>query len=271
MYKKTLAAIFATDLPIDNGNFNKMKYLKPFIIILKVFACTSCGTDTGYKVKSESVSYTYWNAGMGIGSKTFEIPEADPKTFKILNFNNYAKDDKKVFYKGEIIDGADASSFEAIGEFYARDNHRGYYAKDSIKHSNGKTFKIIDSYYSTDSTDIFYITKSLGVTDPKNFKFVFPAEEESWDRWTTDGLFYYYREFKVPSKDYSNMTIYRNSGGISKDNKWVYFLDHKLNYNQDGKQIIDTIDVESFTVTGFIECRDKYGCFNVYHGRTKCK
>ena len=27
----------------------------------------------------------------------------------------------------------------------------------------------------------------------------------------------------------------------------------------------------SFTSTGFLECRDKYSCFNVFHGRETCK
>ena len=45
---------------------------------------------------------------------------ANPKTFKVLEFSNYAKDDKFVFYQGVKIIGADAKTFEAIDEFYAK-------------------------------------------------------------------------------------------------------------------------------------------------------
>ncbi len=77
--------------------------------------------------------------------------------------------------------------------------------------------------------------------------------------------------FKVPSDDFRHMTVYKNSGGLAKDRKWVYFLDHRINYNDSGRWVIDTVDVTSFVVTGFLECRDKYGCINPYHGREHCK
>jgi hypothetical protein len=107
------------------------------------------------------------------------------------------------------------------------------------------------------------------MVDPPNFKFVYG--EGDYQCWTTDGKYYYYNNYKVPSDDYANLIIYEKSGGISKDRHWVYFLDHKLNYDIDGKKVVDTIDVGSFKVMGYIQCTDKWGCLNVFHGRQKCK
>jgi len=223
------------------------------------------GCSTGYEKEGNAVYYKYWNEGSGSHKERLN---ADSKTFKVLKDDKYAKDDKSVFYEGELIEDADAASFETLGEWYAKDKYRGYYGKSPIKSSDGKRFKVIDSYYSTDGKDIFYDTLPLHVCSTKDFRIVY--NEDGPYKWTTDGCFYYYMNFKVPSNDYVSMKVYKNSGGLSKDKKWVYFLDHKLNYDIDGKKVVDTIDAESFEVTNFLECRDKFGCFNPYHGRKDC-
>jgi hypothetical protein len=240
-----------------------MRTLQNILFGLLIF--TFLGCSIGYKNEGDAVYYAHWNEGSGQHKNKID---ADPKTFQILNFDTYAKDDKSVFYQGEKIIGADATTFEALGDFYAKDKNFGWYGKDTIKTSNGKTFKVINAYYSTDGIDVFYTTSPLKMSEPKNFRFVYG--EGDYQSWTTDGKYYYYNNYKVPSDDYENLKIYPKSGGISNDRHWAYFLDHKLNYDTDGKRVVDTIDIPTFKVTGFIECRDKYGCFNVYHGREKC-
>ena len=111
--------------------------------------------------------------------------------------------------------------------------------------------------------------EALHVADPQHFRIVYGQGTN--ECWATDGKYYYYNSFKIPSEDYANITIYEKSGGIAKDSHWAYFLNRKLNFDPDGKKIVDTIDIASFTSTGFLECRDKYSCFNVFHGREKCK
>lgn len=130
---------------------------------------------------------------------------------------------------------------------------------------------MINDYYTTDGHDVFFMTNPLKVTSVKSFRFVFASGEQEWERWTTDGKFYYIQNCKVPSADYTHMILYKNSDGLSKDRKYAYFRDHKLNYDYNGNKIIDTIDINSFKVTGYLECGDKYGCINPFHGREKCK
>ena len=240
-----------------------MKILQNLLFGLLTLSFLSC--STGYKKEGNAVYYQRWNEGSG---RHKDKLDADPKTFQVLKFDTYAKDNNSVFYQGEKIIGADAKTFEALGDFYARDKNFGWYGKDTIKTSKGKTFKVINDYYSTDGFDVFYETSPLHMAEPRSFKFVYGEGE--YQCWTTDGVYYYYNNSKVPSDDYKNLKIYPTSGGLSKDKSWVYFLDHKLNYDIDGKKVVDTIDVASFEVTGYIECRDKFGCFNVYHGRENC-
>lgn len=240
--------------------------LSKLIIASIVIFLTSC--SDGYDNEGSAVYYKHWNEGSGSYKDKLN---ADPKTFVVLKHDRYAKDKYSVFYEGEIIKDAHAATFESIDEWYAKDKNRGYFGKYPVKSSHGQNFKVIDSYFATDGMDIFYDTIPLKVCSVKNFRHLYNAdsEDEQW-KWTTDGCFYYYAYYKIPSDDYSNMKIYQKSGGISKDKNWVYFLDHKLNYDVDGKKVVDTIDAPSFEVTGFLECRDKFGCFNPYHGRKSC-
>jgi len=240
-----------------------IKTLQKILFLLITVIFFSC--STGYKNEGDKVYYEHWNEGTGCHKDQID---ADPKTFEILKFDSYAKDDRSVFYKGKKIVGADAKTFEALDDFYAKDKNFGWYGKDKIKTSNGKKIRVINAYYSTDGFDVFYTTEPLKMSDPKNFKFV--SGEGSYDSWTTDGKNYYFNHYKVPSDDYKDLKIYPKSGGLSKDRKWVYFQDHKLNYDAEGNKVVDTIDANSFVVTGYISCRDRYSCFNVYHGRVKC-
>ena len=241
-----------------------MKPLRNILFCLGALLFWSC--STGYQNEGDAVYYEHWNEGSG---QHKERIEADPKTFQVFMFDRYAKDNSSAFYKGEKIDGADAPSFEPVGNNHARDKNRAWYGKDSILTALGASFNVINAYYSTDGNDYFYTTQPLKMAAPGNFKFVYG--EGNAECWTTDGEFYYYKQFKVPSDDYQHLKIYPKSGGISSDRRYAYFLDHKLNYDIDGNKVVDTIDVATFRVTGFIECRDKYSCFNVYHGRTKCE
>ena len=241
--------------------FNRLSSAKFFLLSIIFLSCS-----TGYKNEGDVVYYEHWNEGSGQHKNRID---ADPSTFEVLKFDRYAKDDKSVFYQGEKIDGADAKTFEALDEFFARDKNSGWYGKELVKNSKGKTFSVVNSYYSTDGYDYFFTTEPLRTVNPRNFKFV--HGEGDLECWTTDGSFYFYKNYKVPSEDYNNLTIYPESGGISNDKRWAYFTDRKLNYDDEGKWVVDTIDIASFRVTGFIECRDKFGCLNVYHGRVQCQ
>jgi hypothetical protein len=229
--------------------------ITPFIL----FGCS------GYENDGKNVYYK--SANEAVGFIKFKV-DADAKTFKVLTDRSYAKDAMHAFYEGKSVLGADAQSFETIGNSYARDKFRGYYYGDSIKSSHGTTFWWIDEYYSTDSFDVFFETYPLHVCSVKQFHIVY---ENPGFPWSTDGCFYYCGAYKIPSDDYEHVTIFKKSHGFAKDKNWVYFFDHKLNYDDSGRKIIDTIDAASFTVNKFSGCKDKFGCINEYHGRENCK
>lgn len=237
-----------------------MKNLLAFVFISLLI--TSC---VKYEVRDEGVYYITWNEGSGKYEKF--VPDADQESFSSLKKTGYGKDNKHVFYEGEIIPGADPKTFEFVKKGYTIDQKRAYYYGDSIAHSSSKNFEIINGYYSKDYQDIYYITYPLNVSSTEDFKFVFKDNSEhDWDRFTTDGMYYYINHYKIPSSDYENIILYKGSGGISSDSKNAYYQDRDIRF-RDGKRILDTLDIASFYVSGYLDCGDKFGAINVFHGR----
>lgn len=237
------------------------------LILFSLFILSSC---TQYDIREDGVYYSDWNEARG--KKERLIKDADPKTFKTLKNDIYAVDKNHVFYKGGIILKADPKTFKLLGNGYAIDKNRAYYYGELIENSTSRGFEIINSYYSKDYKNIFYTTFSLNVCSVKSFKFVYNDNSESdWERWTTDGCNYFIKNYKVPSENYKNLKIYKGSAGISSDDKFVYYLDRNIYYNEEGKRILDTIDLNSFKVKDYLGCEDKFGCINVFHGRKNCE
>jgi hypothetical protein len=195
-------------------------------ILLQAIVLASC---TGYNIERDGVYYKRFDEASGPSKGLIE--DADPESFVILEYE-YGKDKEHVFYQGRIIPGADPSSFKPLTRLYSNDKFRGYYCGDSIAFSTANGFVIIDDYYSKDKHDVFYTTKSLHVCSIDNF-FIYPnkIEEDDLERWSTDGCFYYFKNFKVPSTDYNNIKFFMGSAGFAKDKQWVYYLDRKINYN----------------------------------------
>jgi hypothetical protein len=241
-----------------------MKRLTKHILLVSTL-CLAFGC-TDYDIRNDGVYYESWNEAHG--KTEILVENADKATFEKIS-DNYGKDKEHVFYRTKLIPGADPESFELIKGGYAIDKYRIYYYGDSVENSNSKDFEILDPYFSRDRRDVYYRTKPLGVKDLKEFKFL--TNNNLNDRWSTDGNYYWFNNFKVPSSNYEEIELLDSTAGFSQDNETVYYLDRDLRYNSEGKRILDTIDIETFVIKRHIDCRDKFGCINIYHGRTECK
>jgi len=215
------------------------------------------------------------------------IPGADTATFRYLG-GDYAKDKHMVYFKGVCVPSADSDSFKYLKGNHARDKNRGYFAGTGIDVSTGISFTRLTAYYSTDGFDVFYKTEPLHIKSVNGFRPVFGNNEDnlflgkvlSWfftnetqeqSMWITDGYYYYKDQYKVPSENYKNIILYRNEY-IAKDREWVYIKDRKLNFDEYGNKIIDTIDPETFSILESDSYdkkiyKDKYGYFDHERGR----
>lgn len=241
--------------------------MKRFIGILIFLTILLMGCES-YEIHDGGVYYKNWNEARGTAEKLIE--GADANSFTILDNDVYGKDLNKVFYKGKLIPGADPNTFEFIEGAYSKDKSRAYYYGDSIKGSSSKNFRIMDGSYSTDNKDVYLRTEPLNVCSVDDFEFLDVTEDKRFfTDWTTDGCHYFYAQYKIPSDEYDKIKVYPNGSGFATDGKYVYYCSRNLLYNRKGERILDTIDVATFEVDG-IDCKDKYGCINVFHGRKNC-
>ena len=225
-----------------------------------------------YDIGKNQVYYKGWS---GYFNRVLE--GADPNSFEVLKNKFYGKDKNLVFFRGDKIPGADASSFISVDDLYAKDKSRGYYNGSPIESSHGASFTVIDNDYSTDGIDIFYGSIPLRVCSKKNFKFIYPTPDDGDYHyrlypWATDGCYYYFKNYKIPSDDYQNVQVFKGTNGVAKDKLWIYYQDHRINYNQKGEKLFD-VDVASFTYHDpFVDGgQDKYGCIDGKEGRVKCE
>ena len=247
-----------------------------FIIVLWVvyYLYRMAGLDSRYVIRQEGVHYKGWSGTSGYYD--ILLPHADPQSFKTLNKGFYGKDDTRVFYQGKEIPDADANSFEPLNEFYAKDKLQAYYLGKPIPSSLGPSFQLIDNSYSKDNQDVYYNGIPLATRSVQNFTFLPESklDAKSGDRlypWATDGYFFYYKNYRIPSDHYADVQVFPYSAGIAKDKLWVYYLDHRINYNEKGEKRFD-VDVSSFvSIDPYNDGgKDKYGCIEASVGRIKC-
>ena len=227
-----------------------------------------------YLIKNEAVHYKGWSSSIGYFDE--HIISADPNSFKILQNPFYGKDKKSVFYQGKIIKQADPQSFSILDDLYAKDKWHAFFQGKLMVSSLGASFHLLDNDYSTDGTDVFYRGIALKVQSTKNFRFISqsPSDEKNGYRlypWATDGYYYYYKNYKIPSDDYAHVVVFPNSEGIAKDKTWVYYQDRKINFNEKGEKLYE-VDAPSFVSKGALidGGQDKDGCIEANAGRIKC-
>lgn len=249
--------------------------MKKHIIIILSFILFSC--NSRYEQREDKIYYRFWSTQGGWNERIVE--NADIQSFSEIKtkVNLYGKDRSNVYFKNEIIPGADPNTFKHIKEGYAVDKNRAYYFNDSIANSSPIEFKIIDGYFSKDWKNVFYTDKSLNVCSVRDFTFVYEDEESFLGRWSTDGCYYYFNNYKVPSNDYENVVLFKGSFGISKDTNFVYEKDQiyvlpnkrTILIKEQGKLMVkDTIDIKTFVVENHI-FKDKFGQINRYDIKSK--
>ncbi len=234
-------------------------------MLLVAVLLSSC---VGYVKKDGVVYYRDCNEANVCSERKID---ADAKTFETLK-DGFARDKSRVFKNGDVIEGADAETFTVMKFPFAKDKNHAYYCGKVIKSSTGQNFEIINDDYSKNDIDVFYRTNPLNVCSVKEFRRLFKEEEEPvCNYWSTDGCNYYFQQYKIPSDDYINVQLLKETAGYAKDKNWIYRCDRKLNINPDGEKILDTVDVATFSTIYYSDnCRDKFGCIDVYKGRVPC-
>ncbi|MGB1217655.1 MAG: DKNYY domain-containing protein, partial [Saprospiraceae bacterium] len=120
-----------------------MKKLRNIAILFLSFFSIGCGdSPNSYNKNWGKWSFQSYSPMNGIRATT-EM-DVDNKTFEVLSNRNFAKDKNHVYYRGNIIEGADGASLElAENDYsikYGRDKNHLYFNREKIENADPTTF-----------------------------------------------------------------------------------------------------------------------------------
>lgn len=102
---------------------------------------------------------------------------ANPKTAELIGFS-LLKDDKNVYYMGEKIKDIKIKNFEKLGQNYWKNDNKIYYWDEKIENADIMSFKVLNEDYAKDKNHIYRgseeIDSSLSgkIKDPETFEFL---------------------------------------------------------------------------------------------------
>jgi hypothetical protein len=123
----------------------------------------------------EEIKEYYWKDKnhvylLQFGGTDCRIPNADPKTFLVVNDGLWAKDKNHVYYQFDQLNDVDPPIFIAIDENWGKDDRFYYYHNLRIDSLDYKTAEIISSYYIKDKNNVFFWDAIVKDANPKTFK-----------------------------------------------------------------------------------------------------
>ena len=148
--------------------------LRPTLAVTLVISCAAaCGTP-GYDVGSRSVTLNDYtgNPLLPGGIVRREIPLADATTFIVLSTEPpYGKDAAYVYFKNEVIAGADTATFRPLGDsHYGADAPNAFFESFVIPGADVATFQPYGYRYASDATHTYHHGRLLegvrGVVTP---------------------------------------------------------------------------------------------------------
>lgn len=129
----------------------------------------------------ENGSWNYVSYDEAVGRRLNKI-NVSKGEFKILKYDNFARDNKSVYYKCEKIEGSDPDTFQIISDKgryrYAKDKNNVYVyiSNDAcifkIINADPNSFEILQFPYSKDKKDAFCGCLPLYVDDVTKFKVI---------------------------------------------------------------------------------------------------
>lgn len=126
------------------------------------------------------LSYPFAKDNTKVFYENEKINGANASTFRTLN-HGFSKDKDAVFFYTKKITNADAASFEVFkendlytdGVYYAKDNNNIYWQDQKLQNCNLSTFTVLGQGYGADAMHVFYKTNLIKNANPKTFK-VYP-------------------------------------------------------------------------------------------------
>jgi hypothetical protein len=205
--------------------------------------------DGSWAVDRQNVYYIGLEAEIGKDI----VPIGDYSTFRVLN-DFYATDAKNVYYKNNIVDGADPKTFAPLfGENnFGKDKNRVYYKAsatsirnlDALKHRN-MDYGLYEAFHTDGKT--VYNPKLMAMPDGTDFATIHRVER--YRDWYADKNRVYYENRLLPEASPQTFKVfpihYVSKDYVSNNNKdFNYSYDANRVYYRDSLML--GVDVASF-------------------------
>jgi hypothetical protein len=187
------------------------KRLTPLVLVLMAGLALGCLLSTGYLKRGGS--YVFATSNEGQGYVEHPIADIDAASFQILDRNGYAKDDLRVYYHENTVQGADAGSFAALTALYGKDNAHAYYQGREIPGADPASFTLFDTQWGKDARDVYFQDRPIEACDPATFVLLA-------DDWQRDNQCVYRMGSHLPDADPASFVVLNY--WFAKDKDTVY-------------------------------------------------
>ncbi len=164
-------------------NFYKISvklFLSIILTIMLLLPFTSCSSlKTGYVFENGTWNYVSYDTGVGRRVTPIDVNKGE---FKLLDYKDFARDNKYVYFKSQKIENSHPDTFEVIStkenRGYAKDKNNVYiYLKNDwsvfeIFGADPDSFEVLDFPYSIDKNDAYNGCLPLFVDDVSEFEVV---------------------------------------------------------------------------------------------------
>lgn len=146
-----------------------------------------------------------------------KIDGASASSFSTLR-DGYAKDSWTVYFCGIKIDGASSNSFKALGYGYAKDTWNVYYNGVKIEGASSDSFNVLSDRYAKDTWDVYYDGEKIPNASPDSFDVLRDGyAKDTWD--------VYFDGEKIPGASPDSFKVLRN--GYARDSWNTYYCGRK--------------------------------------------
>lgn len=140
---------------------------RPLVLALEVDAASFVPLSEEYAKDKNNVYYKWTSEGH---FWVVEIPDADPATFEIIDFN-LAKDARRVWRTDVPIKGADAATAHVVKPgFVWKDKHSVYYQFTRLSGADPKSFRHLEQAFYRDAKHIYWSSTRLKGADVNTFR-----------------------------------------------------------------------------------------------------
>lgn len=192
-------------------------------LLLPVLLCAGCG-PTGYLEREGRI---YWasypgNSAFPTLERVEREIEADPASFRIEAFAEWASDRDHVFYKGRVLGRVDQPSFSARSAELAADRYSVWLNETSVEGADPASFRLLDHRYAVDDRRAYYGATPFEACDLPSLRVI----GEGIDAFAIDEACVFAGSFRVPVQDRASFALL--GAGYARDATGVYWLKYRV-------------------------------------------